>query len=101
MGKMEQLRLAREKLKECGLSPIKLGKLNLLKTLGLIYRRGYTSSTIVQGYLGITKGGYLQKLTEQGYLKSSRIEAVRADLPKAFYTLTSLGLEEAENHILR
>lgn len=98
LEKNEQLRIARAKLKERGLSPTKLDKINRLKTLDLIYKWGYTSSNIVQNLLGVTKGGYLQKLAEQGYLKSARIEAVRADLPKAIYTLTSLGLEEAERH---
>jgi hypothetical protein len=95
MGKMEQLQLARAKLKETGQSPTVIGRSNLLKVLLLIYRWGYTTPSITQLLLGITKGGYLQKLTEQGWLKKVTTESGN---PQAIYTLTETGLGEAERN---
>ena len=98
LEKNEQLRLAREKLKARGLSPTIIGKLNRLKVIDLIYKWGYTSPTIVQILLEITKGGYLPKLTDQGLLKKIRLEAIGADIPQFIYILTNMGLAEAERH---
>lgn len=93
--KKEQLRIAREKLKESGKNPTEIGKSNLLKILLLIYWWGYTSPTIAQIFLGITRGGYLQKLTTHGWLKKVKTES---GSPKFIYTLTESGLAEAERH---
>lgn len=95
IGKNEQLRIAREKLKDSGQNPTEIGKLNRLKILLLIYMWGYTSPTIAQIFLGITRGGYLQKLTDQGFLKKIRIES---GLPQFVYTLSVIGLQEAERN---
>lgn len=93
--KNEQLRIARKKLKESGRSPTEIGRSNLLKVLLLIYRWGYTTPSIVQLFLAITRGGYLQKLTTQGWLKKVKTESGN---PKFIYTLTESGLSEAERH---
>lgn len=95
MNKSVQLELAREKLKRIGKSPNELGKLHRLMTYDLIYKWGCTSPSIIQAFLGITKGGYLQKLTDQGFLKKTKTESGK---PKYIYTLTRAGLEEAERH---
>lgn len=95
LGKTEQLRLAREKLQKSGKNPTEIGKSNLLKILLLIYQWGYTSPTNAQTFLGITRGGYLQRLTEQGWLKKVKTESGN---PKFIYTLTESGLAEAERY---
>jgi hypothetical protein len=95
LEKTEQLKLARAKLRETGQSPTVIGKSNLLKTLLLIYLWGYTIPSIVQLFLGITRGGYLQKLTEQGWLRKVKTESGN---PQAIYTLTESGVAEAERH---
>lgn len=95
LPKIEQLALAREKLKSLGKSPTLIGKENRLKVFDLIYRWGYTTSSIAQGYLGITKGGYLQKLSDQGLLKKTKTESGK---PTHIYTLSESGLQEAERH---
>lgn len=96
--KYVQLAFARNKLKEIGKSPTELGKLNRLKTLDLIYRWGCTSPSIVQNFLGMTKGGYLHRLSAQGLLKKVRTES---GVPEFIYTLTEAGLQEAERHALK
>lgn len=95
--KGEQLRIAREKLKGIGKSPTELGKANRLKVLDLIYKWGCTSPSIVQNFLEITKGGYLQKLSEQRLLKKVKTESGN---PQFIYTLTETGLADAERHAL-
>ncbi len=95
MDRATQLQLAREKLQKSGKNPTEIGKSNLLKILLLIYRWGYTSPTIAQIFLGITRGGYLQKLTDQGFLRKVKTESGN---PKFIYTLTGTGLAEAERH---
>lgn len=89
MDRATQLQLAREKLQKSGKNPTEIGKSNLLKILLLIYRWGYTSPTIAQIFLGITRGGYLQKLTDQGFLRKVKTESGN---PKFIYTLTGTGL---------
>jgi hypothetical protein len=95
MDRATQLQLAREKLQKSGKNPTEIGKSNLLKILLLIYRWGYTSPTIAQIFLGITRGGYLQKLTNQGLLRKVKTESGN---PKYIFTLTESGLSEAERH---
>ena len=78
-----------------GKSPRQIGEESRLKVIKFIYRFGYTSASIVQLLLGRTSAGYAQKLARQGWLVTTKTES---GIPASFFTLTELGLQEAERH---
>ena len=90
-----QLTAARAVLAAKGKSPREIGLESRIKVLSLIYRWGYTSSTLVQLFLNRTSGGYAQKLVKQGWITSTKTES---GTPAAYFTLTERGLQEAERH---
>lgn len=94
-NKSQQLAAARAALAESGKSSRQIGRESKLKIADWIYRWGYSSSSLVQDLLGKTSGGYAQKLVKQGWLKATKTES---GAPAVFYTLSELGLQEAERH---
>lgn len=94
-GNASQLAEARAVLATSGKSSRQLGNESRMKVVDWIYAWGYTSSSIIQEWLGKTSGGYAQKLVKQGWLTATKTES---GIPATFYTLTELGLQEAERH---
>lgn len=92
-----QLAAARLVLSMSGRSPKAIGIESRLKVFIWIYRWGYTSASIVLLLLSRTSGGYLQKLANQNWLKSTK---TKAGSPISFFTLSELGIQEAERHSL-
>lgn len=92
-----QLALARAAITATGKSPRQLGRESRLKILKWIYSWGYTSSSIGQLLLHRTSGGYLQKLAKQNWLVSTK---TKSGLPASYFTLSQIGLEDAERHSL-
>lgn len=90
-----QLTAARAVLAATGKSPRQISEESRLKVIKFIYRFGYTSASIVQLLLGRTSAGYAQKLARQGWLVATKTES---GIPASFFTLTELGLQEAERH---
>jgi hypothetical protein len=93
--KIDQLAAARASLIAQGKSPRQIGLESRLKIILWIYKWGYTTSTIIQTLLARTSGGYAKKLCQQGWLTCTNTSS---GSPTAFYTLTQLGLSEAERH---
>lgn len=90
-----QLSAARAVIAETGKSPRQLGLDARKKIFDWIYRWGYTSSTIGQDLVNRTSGGYLQKLTNHDWLVSTK---TKSGVPLAYFTLSEMGLQEAERH---
>lgn len=90
-----QLAAARDILAATGKSPRKIGEESRLAVIQWIYRWGYSSATSVQQLLDRTAAGYAQKLARQGWLQAVNTES---GTPKCYFTLSELGLQEAERH---
>lgn len=90
-----QLAAARAVLISTGKSPRQIGEESRLKVINWIYRWGYTSSSSVQELLGRTSAGYAKKLVKQGWLVATRSVS---GSPEMIFTLSELGLQEAERH---
>lgn len=93
--KWEQLKAARTSLAERGSSPRKISLESRMTIINWNYLWGYTSSSIIQDRLGRTSGGYGNKLAAQGWLTATKTES---GIPRVFYTLTEMGLQEAERY---
>lgn len=96
--RLQQLAAARSALAAKGKNPRQLGNEARQTVLEWIYRWGFTSSSIIQQLLNKTSGGYANKLVKQGWLASTR---TASGMPTFIFTLTKLGLEEAERHATR
>jgi hypothetical protein len=92
-----QLAAARFVIAQSGKNPRQIGRESRLKILKWIYRWGYTSSSIGQLLLNRTSGGYMQKLAKQNWLVATK---TKSGVPSSFFTLSQIGLEEAERHSL-
>ena len=90
-----QLAAARAVLAATGKSPRQIGEEARLAVIRWIYRWGYSSATSIQQLLGRTAAGYTQKLARQGWLQVVNTES---GTPKCYFTLSELGLQEAERH---
>lgn len=90
-----QLAAARAVLAATGKSPRQLGEEARLDVIRWIYRWGYSSATLIQQLLGRTASGYAQKLARQGWLQAVNTES---GTPKRYFTLSEMGLQEAERH---
>lgn len=90
-----QLAAARCVIAESGKSPRELGKESRLKILEWIYQWGFTSSSVGQLLLGRTSGGYLKKLSNQGWLVSTK---TKSGVPASYFTLSQMGIQDAERH---
>ncbi len=90
-----QLAAARSIIAATGKSPRQIGEESLRKILEWEYKWGYSSSALGQLLLDRTSGGYMQKLTKKNWLTSTR---TKSGAPAAYYTLSELGLQEAERH---
>lgn len=93
----DQLAAARFVIAQSGKNPRQIGKESRLKILKWIYSWGYTSSSIGQLLLHRTSGGYLQKLAKQNWVVSTK---TKSGLPASYFTLSQIGLEDAERHSL-
>lgn len=80
-----QLAAARAVITDTGKSPRELGKDSRQKVLDWAYRRECTSSAVGQILLNRTAGGYLQKLTTQNWLVSTK---TKSDIPLTHFTLS-------------
>lgn len=92
-----QLAAARFVIAQSGKNPRQIGRESRHKILKWVYRWGYTSSSIGQLLLNRTSGGYMQKLAKQNWLVATR---TKSGLPSSYFTLSQIGLEEAERHSL-
>lgn len=92
-----QLAAARFVIAQSGKNPRQLGRESRLKILKWIYSWGYTSSSIGQLLLNRTSGGYMQKLAKQNWLVATK---TKSGLPASYFTLSQIGLEDAERHSL-
>ena len=90
-----QLAAARAVLAATGKSPRQIGEESRLEVIRWIYRWGYSSATSIQQLLGRTAAGYAQKLACQGWLQAINTES---GTPKCYFTLSELGMQEAERH---
>lgn len=90
-----QLAAARAVLAATGKSPRQIGEESRLAVIQWIYRWGYSSATSIQLLLGRTVAGYAQKLARQGRLQAVNTES---GTPKCYFTLSELGVQEAERH---
>lgn len=86
---------ARAALERSGISTRQLGEESRRKALEWIYRWGFSSSAVVQDLLNRKSGGYAQQLTKQGWLKATK---TGSGTPATTFTLTKMGLQEAERH---
>jgi hypothetical protein len=82
------------KLAKSGKSPNALAEESRRRACQWIYHWGYTSAGIIQYLLGRTAGGYAQRLVRQGILTQTKTASGK---PAAIFTLTTIGLEIAEN----
>jgi len=90
-----QLAAARAKIVKTGKSPRQLGNESRQKLFDWIYNWGYTTPAICQLLMERTTGGYLRKLAAQNSLVET---TTKSGSPAAYFTLTKLGLEEAERN---
>jgi hypothetical protein len=95
MSRLIQLAEARAVLASQGKSPRQIGEEARLEVLNWIYRWGFSSATLIQKLLNRTAAGYAAKLTNQGWLASTRTES---GVPKTYFTLSDTGLSTAERY---
>ncbi len=93
-----QLAAARAVLSATGKSPRQIGEESRLAVIQWVYHWGYSSATSIQELLERTAAGYAQKLARQGWLQAVNTES---GTPKCYFTLSELGLQEAERHAER
>jgi hypothetical protein len=97
-GQRTQLAAARTKLAATGKSPRQIGIESRHKVFQFVYRFGFTTPNLLLLLLGRTSAGYGRKLAKKGWLISTKTES---GIPAAFYTLSALGLQEAERHTVK
>lgn len=91
--KLNQLDKARKSFVQSGINPRQKGYENKRIIFEWIYRWGFTTSKVGQLLLERTSGGYLKRLAEKKWLESIKTES---GMPMNYFTLSKLGLEEAE-----